>query len=81
MSICRSFTRTFDRDRDHKLSYTEFENGIRNYGLHFDTDEMKGLFVTFDKDRSGTINFDEFLERLRVSCLYLHLKLHFVMHH
>ena len=69
MCLCRTFTRIFDRDGDRRLSQTEFENGIRNYGLYFDTDQMKGLFAAFDTDGSGTVSFDEFLERLRVCCL------------
>ncbi|XP_067928690.1 calcyphosin-like protein [Watersipora subatra] len=64
-ALGRSFTRVLDSDRDHRLDFVEFQNGINKYGLTFSNEEMKSLFNRFDVDGSGKINFNEFLERLR----------------
>lgn len=39
------------------------------YGFNYSREEIQDLFNMFDKDRSGNIDFEEFLEKLRV-CIY-----------
>lgn len=55
-----------DDNRNKKLEFEEFRKGITEYGLNYSKDEIKEIFNIFDKDNSGTIDFEEFLERLRV---------------
>jgi Ca2+-binding EF-hand superfamily protein len=64
----RSFM-IMDDDRNHKLSFDEFKKGCRDYGLTLDKDELFQTFQAFDNDKSGSIDFDEFLIKLRVSWL------------
>lgn len=55
-----------DDDRNRKLSAEEFRKGVQEYGLNFSKSEIEDLFRVFDIDGSGTIDYDEFLRRLRV---------------
>ena len=67
------YFRTFkimDDDESRSLDYREFKKGIHDYGLTEMSDaDIKKCFETFDKDGSGTIDFDEFLVNLRVSIM------------
>ncbi|CAF1056410.1 unnamed protein product [Brachionus calyciflorus] len=45
--------------------FDEFKKGIDEYGLNFSSDEIRELFSLFDRDHSGQIDFEEFLEKLR----------------
>ena len=56
-----------DDDRNKKLNFEEFKNGLVQYGLGFSKEEMHSMFKSFDEDNSGQIDFDEFLFHLRVS--------------
>ncbi len=49
----------------------EFKKGIEEYGLNLSKAEIEQLFRDMDTDKSGSIDFDEFLRRLRV-CFTLH---------
>ena len=60
-----------DDDGNRSLDLKEFRKGLHDYGLHLDKLEEEELFNIFDKDGSGTIDFDEFLVRLRVSYIKL----------
>jgi len=66
-AACRTF-RIFDDDGNKMLNFDEFSTGLNDYGL-FDIsiDEKRAIFAAFDKDKSGQISFNEFLERIRVS--------------
>lgn len=63
--VTRSF-RIVDDDGDRKLRFDEFIKGLDNYGLIVPKEEAKQIFDAFDRDKSGTISFDEFLYSLRV---------------
>ena len=57
-----------DDDGNRSIDFKEFEKGLREYGLtEFDKTAIKEVFDQFDRDGSGTIDFDEFLVKLRVS--------------
>ena len=58
-----------DDDKDHKLTAEEFRTGCKDFKLDMEDDEIATLFNAVDKDRSGTINFNEFLLALRLSHL------------
>lgn len=64
--FCRTF-RIMDDDASHSLEYAELAKGINDYGLMMDKERIKELFQTLDKDNSGSVSFDEFLQALRVS--------------
>ncbi len=55
-----------DDDKNRKLSMEEFKKGVEEYGLSFSKTEIEELFRAIDIDHDGSINFDEFLRRLRV---------------
>lgn len=59
-----------DDDGDRKLQQREFINGLNDYGLMMPKEERDTLFAALDRDHSGTIDFDEFLERIRVSTIH-----------
>ena len=63
--------RTFDDNGSRSLDREELKNGLADYGLSMSAADVDELFRYFDKDNSGSINFDEFLLALRVSFLLL----------
>lgn len=64
-----------DDNGSRTLDYEEFQKGLREFGVNFRDEEIKDLFKKFDKDSSGSINFDEFLLTLRVSYFFIHQKI------
>ena len=58
-----------DDDRNHKLNMEEFRKGVEEYGLNFSRDEIAQMFRTMDLDQNGSIDYEEFLRRLRVSTM------------
>ena len=65
--------RIYDDDGNKKLDYREFVNGLNDYGIMIPKEEMQQVFSRFDLDKSGTIDFDEFLENLRVSSMNINV--------
>ena len=55
-----------DDDKNRKLSLDEFKKGVEEYGLNFSKSEIEDLFRRIDTDRSGSIDYEEFLRKLRV---------------
>ena len=62
--IAKEF-RIMDDDRSNNLDYVEFKRGIAQFGLSFDEKDLMAMFQKLDKDGSGKISFDEFLQALR----------------
>lgn len=58
-----------DDDQSRSLDFKEFVKGLHDYGVELEKDDIKSMFNLFDKDGNGTIDFDEFLQSLRVSLL------------
>lgn len=56
-----------DDDKSRSLDMKEFLKGLNDYGILIEKEEAKDLFEKFDHDKSGTIDFDEFLVTLRVT--------------
>jgi hypothetical protein len=61
-----SLFRVMDDDGNRKLSVEEFKKGVDEYGLNFQKSEIEDLFRKMDIDSSGSIDYEEFLRRLRV---------------
>ncbi|CAG0884904.1 unnamed protein product [Darwinula stevensoni] len=57
--------RRMDDNMNKSLSIEEFTKGMQDTGLKVTNDETQALFKMFDKDGSGSINFDEFLINVR----------------
>jgi Ca2+-binding EF-hand superfamily protein len=56
-----------DDDGDRKISMNELQKALHNFGVPLASDsDLQNLFARFDRDNSGTIDFDEFLQALRV---------------
>lgn len=58
-----------DDDNSRSLDLKEFLKGLNDYGILMEKREAMALFQQFDRDGSGTIDFDEFLITLRVNVL------------
>lgn len=56
-----------DDDKNRSLDMKEFLKGLNDYGILIEKEEAKDLFEKFDHNKSGTIDFDEFLVTLRVT--------------
>lgn len=56
-----------DDDNSRTLDLKEFMKGLNDFGVMMEKQEAMSLFQLFDKDGSGTIDFDEFLLSLRVN--------------
>jgi Ca2+-binding EF-hand superfamily protein len=63
-TIGRMF-RIMDDSGDHKLNRVELTTGLHDYGLSFTPSEFEALWNFLDRDRSGTIDYDEFLRGVR----------------
>lgn len=57
--------RKMDIDYSKRLTKEELKDGTSLYGLHLDEGDLNVLFVSFDMDENKTIDFCEFLHRLR----------------
>lgn len=66
--LCRMF-KIIDDDGSRSINLAEFKKGIRDYGLDVDQSVIQAMFQQFDRDGSGSIDFDEFLVTLRVGVL------------
>ena len=63
-----------DDDKNRKLSLEEFRKGVEEYGLSFSKAEIEELFRRMDTDRDGSIDYEEFVRKLRVSPVDLILR-------
>jgi Ca2+-binding EF-hand superfamily protein len=58
--------RVIDNNGSRSLDRQELADGLRDFGVSMSRSQIDELFRCLDKDGSGTISFDEFLEALRV---------------
>lgn len=58
-----------DNDKSWTLSREEMAETLKEFSLQLSDEEVKNLFDQFDADESGTVNYEEFLDSIRVSGL------------
>lgn len=56
-----------DDDGNRALSQEELTEALQNFGLELSEDEVSEIFSSMDEDGTGSINYDEFLDKLRVT--------------
>lgn len=54
-----------DDNNNRSLDVYEFTKAMKDYMLGFNDSELKVLYGYFDIDRSGSVDYDEFLRTLR----------------
>lgn len=70
IGLARKF-RIMDDDGSKALRLSEFKKGLRESSFNISEQNIVSLFNHFDKDKSGSIDFDEFLAGLRVCISFL----------
>ena len=65
-NLYRLFKR-FDANKNKRVDASELEQGLFDIGINLNSDQITVLMKHFDRDGSGTMNFDEFLNSMRVS--------------
>jgi len=56
-----------DENGNKNLDVDDFRWGLMDYGISITKDEGAEIMTHFDRDKNGSVNFDEFLVALRVS--------------
>ena len=56
-----------DDKGDKNLDVDDFRWGLMDFGVSVTKDEAAEVLAHFDRDKNGSVNFDEFLRTLRVS--------------
>jgi Ca2+-binding EF-hand superfamily protein len=54
-----------DENGNKNLDVDDFRWGLMDYGISISKDEACEIMAHFDKDKNGSVNFDEFLVTLR----------------
>lgn len=57
--------RIMDDNNSRSLDLYEFTKALKDYMLGFSDSEIRQLYAYFDYDRSGSVDYDEFLRSLR----------------
>lgn len=63
-------TRVFaklDGNNNHQIDLAELKDGLKLFSIFLTDEQTEVLMKTFDRDGSGTIDFNEFSSTLRVS--------------
>ena len=54
-----------DNNGNRQLDANELMWGLKDFGIALDSEQTDTVLAYFDRDRSGSVNFDEFLRALR----------------
>ena len=57
--------RILDDNRNRQLDANELMWGLKDFDIHLNEEQVQTLIKFFDRDNSGSVNFDEFLVALR----------------
>lgn len=63
-SLGRIF-RIMDDDRNRRISMEELSYGLQDFGLRLAVKDLQLLLAAIDKDNTGSLSFDEFLNSIR----------------
>lgn len=56
-----------DRNGNGNLDVEDFRWGFIDLGFNLTQEEAKQLLEHFDKDKNGSVNFEEFIQAIKVS--------------
>lgn len=59
---CRVVFSKFDKNRDSTISIVELGEALKLININADQEELNQILKDFDKDRSGCLEFTEFLQ-------------------
>ena len=65
--------KSLDNNKNKTLDASELENGLRDFGINLNGEQIDVLVKHFDKDGTKTISFNEFLQAIRVSKMIVNL--------
>ena len=54
--------KTFDKDKDGKITFKEFRNILKQFGENINDEEIDKIFKFIHADNNGKIDFDDFVE-------------------
>jgi len=54
----------YDEDKNHHLSFKEFDKFINDYRINITNEEKDKIFKLFDKDNSNSIDYNELVKGL-----------------
>lgn len=57
--------RILDDNRNRQIEAKELQWGLKDFGIDLDDEMTSCILGYFDKDKSGTVSFDEFLREIR----------------
>jgi len=57
--------RILDDNRNRQLDLNELMWGLKDFDIHLSEEQCQVLITHFDRDNSGSVNFDEFIRALR----------------
>lgn len=64
MKVLRRTFQHFDTEENCTITPQEFGNAMERFGLNLSDGQVKAFFDRFDTDRSGLVDFDEFIRVL-----------------
>ena len=64
-----------DDDRSHNLNEYEFKKACKDFRVGVSDADAGRLFKVFDRDRSGSVDYDEFLRAVRGEMNELRVKI------
>jgi Ca2+-binding EF-hand superfamily protein len=65
IGLSRKF-KIMDDDHSQSIDISEFKKAMRECALELPAQDLQSLFNFFDKDGSGCIDFEEFIQGLQV---------------
>jgi Ca2+-binding EF-hand superfamily protein len=56
-----------DNNRSMTLDLEELQTGLADQGVSLERDQVQVILDAFDRDKSGQVDFNEFMRAIRVS--------------